>query len=220
MQHGVEASVPKALEEACDPRRSALLVYDMQVGIVGRLPGAGALTARVAEVLAAARRARTPVFFARHMTLPRALMGAAQLRGAMALQRVASPEHVVSNFVRDAPGFPIVPELEPRPEEAVFDKLAMSFFVGTPLDFALRDLGLGSFAIVGAVLELGLEPTVRHGADLGYLPVVVEDACFSLADISGDAAAKERALSALDRVGLRTDAATYASLLTRPQRRF
>jgi len=27
--------VPQSLEDACDPRRLALLVYDMQVGILG-----------------------------------------------------------------------------------------------------------------------------------------------------------------------------------------
>ena len=26
-------------------------------------------------------------------------------------------------------------------------------------------------------IEIGIEPTVRHGADLGYIPVVVTDAC-------------------------------------------
>jgi len=26
-------------------------------------------------------------------------------------------------------------------------------------------------------MEIGIEPTVRHGADLGYIPVVVKDAC-------------------------------------------
>jgi len=31
--------------------------------------------------------------------------------------------------------------------------------------------------IVGAVLEIGIEPTARHAADLGLLPVVVTDAC-------------------------------------------
>jgi nicotinamidase-related amidase len=32
-------------------------------------------------------------------------------------------------------------------------------------------------AIVGIAMEIGIEPTVRHGADLGYIPVVVKDAC-------------------------------------------
>ena len=50
----------------------------------------------------------------------------------------------------------------------------MSAFEGTFLDVALRDLGVNSFAICGIATEIGIEPTVRHGADLGYIPVVVE----------------------------------------------
>ena len=79
--------------------------------------------------------------------------------------------------LRDSPQFQIVPELEPLPSEAISDKIAMSAFSGTFLDMALRDLGIVSFAIVGIATEVGIEPTVRHGADLGYIPVVIEDTC-------------------------------------------
>ena len=53
----------------------------------------------------------------------------------------------------------------------------MSAFEGTPFNLALRDCGIDAFAIVGIAMEIGIEPTVRHGADLGYIPVVVKDAC-------------------------------------------
>ena len=33
------------------------------------------------------------------------------------------------------------------------------------------------FIIVGVATEIGIEPTARHGADLGYIPVLVTDAC-------------------------------------------
>lgn len=68
----------------------------------------------------------------------------------------------------------LVPELNPLPSEAVFDKIAMSAFEGTPLNFALRDCGVDAFFIVGIAMEIGIEPTVRHGADLGYIPVIVK----------------------------------------------
>src|SRR5262249_60153173 len=74
-------------------------------------------------------------------------------------------------------GFPIAPGLAPRADEAVFDKLAMSAFAGTPLEMALRDLGVRSFVIAGVALEIGIAPTIWHGVDLGLIPVVVTDAC-------------------------------------------
>ena len=75
------------------------------------------------------------------------------------------------------PGFQIVAELAPGADEAVFDKLALSAFAGTPLEMALRDLGVRAFAIAGVALEIGIAPTVWHAVDLGLIPVVVTDAC-------------------------------------------
>jgi nicotinamidase-related amidase len=111
------------------------------------------------------------------MSLPKELMGVSQFRMAMAWQRVKSVNEVKPWFLRDSPGFHLIPEVKPLPSEAVFDKIAMSAFEGTPLDIALRDCGIDSFAIVGIAMEIGIEPTARHGADLGYIPVVVKDAC-------------------------------------------
>src|SRR5262249_1587049 len=134
-----QIDIPRALEDVCDPRRLALLVYDMQVGIAGQIDGADLIIAKVRQVLEAARAASVRVFFTRHMSLPTQVMGASQYRMAMAWQRVDDPERVVPWFLRDTPGFALVPELQPLPSEAIFDKLAMSAFEGTPLAFALRD---------------------------------------------------------------------------------
>jgi biuret amidohydrolase len=70
-----------------------------------------------------------------------------------------SPEQVKPWFLRDDPAFQIIPELAPRPSEGVFDKLAMSAFEGTWLEFALRDCGINAFIIVGVATEIGIEPT-------------------------------------------------------------
>jgi nicotinamidase-related amidase len=202
--------IPVTLEEVCRPRRLALLVYDMQVDIVRHVAEPQQLVARVCEVLEAARQAGVRVFFGRHMSLPNELAGVFQLRTAMAWQRVGRVADVRSLFRPDEPGFQLVPELRPLPAEAVFDKLAMSMFVGTPLELALRDCGINAFAIVGAVLEIGIEPTVRHGADLGFIPIVVDDACGSVEDD-----ARERSLASMDYalMSLRTDAATFTRVL-------
>jgi len=44
-------------------------------------------------------------------------------------------------------------------------------------------------------MEIGIESTVRHGADLGYIPIVVADACGP-----GDAEA-ERAFEGMRFIG-------------------
>jgi nicotinamidase-related amidase len=143
-------------------------------------------------VLQAAREAGVRVIFMRHMSLPKELTGVFQLRMAMAWQRVSKVEEVKPWFLRDSPGFQIAPELAPLRSEAVFDKITMSAFESTPLDIALRDCAINTFIVVGVATEIGIEPTVRHGADLGYIPILVTDACGA-----GHQEAGERALDSL-----------------------
>jgi biuret amidohydrolase len=210
MQHHRNVLIPDTLADVCDPDRLALLVYDMQVGVISQLADGPQVTDRVRRVLESARRAGVRVFFSRYMTLPTELMGSFQLRTAMAWQRKDRVEDVVSPFLRDSPGFALVPQLVPLASEAIFDRLSMSAFEGTPLEFALRDAQVSAFAIVGIAIEVGIEPTVRHGADRGLIPVVVSDACGA-----GDHAAAKRSLDALATAGdaILTDISTFTGLI-------
>jgi len=193
MQRAFELDIPQTLDDICDPTRLALVVYDMQVGIVKQIENGQEITEKVLQVLDAARKAGIRVFFTRHMSLPKELMGVSQFRMAMAWQRVKSPYEVKPWFLRDAPGFHLIPEMNPLPSEAIFDKITMSAFEGTPLNIALRDCSIDAFAIVGIAMEIGIEPTVRQGSDLGYIPVVVTDACGS-----GHRDAAERSIAGLE----------------------
>lgn len=196
MQQAFGLNIPQTLDDVCDPTRLALVVYDMQVGIVKQIKNGQQITDKVLQVLDAARAARIRVFFMRHMSLPKELMGVSQLRMATAWQRVQSVDDVKPWFLRESPGFHLIPELNPLSSEAIFDKITMSAFEGTPLDIALRDCGIDSFAIVGVAMEIGIEPPVRHGADLGYIPVVVKDACGF-----GHSDAAERSIASLEFAG-------------------
>ncbi|MVU79140.1 isochorismatase family protein [Nocardia sp. ET3-3] len=175
MRHGNGLEIPETLEDVCAPERMALVVYDMQVGVLSQLEDGPRITERVAQVVAAARRGGYPVIFLRHIFLPKRLMGSFALRMAMSWQGVDSADQVVPILQRDTPGFHLVPELQPQEGETVFDKTSMSAFEGTPLASTLRDLGIGAYAIVGVALEIGIAPTVCHSTDLGFLPVVIRD---------------------------------------------
>ena len=210
MQHAYGLEIPLTLSDAADPRTMALLVYDMQAGVVGQIAGGAEVTRRVADVLESARSAGVRTFFTRHMSLPNEVAGASALRRAMAWQRVATAAETRPALLRGSPGFELVEELVPRSSEAVIDKIGMSAFVGTPLDIVLRDCGVSALAIAGVALEVGIEPTVRHATDLGYLPVLIEDACGA-----GSPAAAERSLESLRYAGetVFTDSAAFGAAL-------
>lgn len=91
MKRMLDLQIPQTLADVCDRKTLALLVYDMQVGIVKQLENGEAVVKQVVRVLDAARRAGVRVIFTRHLSLPRELMGAFQYRMAMAWQRLDDP---------------------------------------------------------------------------------------------------------------------------------
>ena len=206
--NGIE--IFSTLQELVHPHRTALLVYDMQVGIVPQIPDGPTILSKVLALLKATRRAGIRTIFTRHMSLPLELMGGFQYRMAMAWQRKQNPAEVSSPFLRDSPAFQLVPELQPLSSEAIFDKLAMSAFEGTPLQFTLRDCGIRSLILAGIALEIGIEPTCRQAADLGIIPILVRDACGA-----GNSEAADQCISTLAHMGdtIITDLKTISELL-------
>jgi biuret amidohydrolase len=193
MQHAFGMDVPESVAEMCQPPHVAVLVYDAQVGILPHVRDGALVLTQIRSVIKAARGAGVPVVYVRHVSVPPSHMGVGAMRTAMAWQRVERAEDVQSSFPHDASHTQLVDELKPEAGEPVFDKLGMSAFVGTPLELVLRDRGVITLILVGAVLEIGIEPTARHAADLGFLPVVVEDACGVV-----EREAAERSLASLD----------------------
>ena len=128
----------------------------------------------------------------------------------MAWQRAKTVADVKPWFLRDSPAFQLITDLSPLASEAIFDKITMSAFEGTPLDIALRDCAINSFIIVGVATEIGIAPTIRHGADLGYVPIVVTDACGA-----GNPEAAEHAMANVKYMGdaIMTDAQSICEVL-------
>lgn len=189
-------SIPETLHELCDPTQCALIVYDMQVGIVSQIPDGQQIVEACARLLASARRSNMRVFYTRHIFLPNQSAGVGQLRRSMIWQRKDDPSQTVPLMLQGDNSWQIVPELSPIPGDVILDKITMSAFESTFLNLALRDLQLKSFIIAGIALEVGIEPTVRHGVDLNLIPVIASDACGSR-----DQVLKDRSLATLRQMG-------------------
>lgn len=202
--------IPRSVDEICDPRRTALIVYDMQAGVVSQIANGSQIVAAVGRIVEAARRGGYRIYFTRHQWLPNRYAGVAQLRRAMIWQHKSNPSETHPFFNIGSVDWQIVPELAPLNDEVTIDKITMSCFSGTYLDIALRDAGIDSFIIAGIALEIGIEPSVRHALDLNYIPVVVPDACGY-----GDVNARDRSLAMLAYTGevLTTDTNTISQLL-------
>jgi nicotinamidase-related amidase len=177
MKSAYGVTVPGDLREICSPDRAAIIVYDMQAAIVPQLADGQSILRGCQQLLAAARANGYRIFYTRHIFLPNATAGVGQFRRAMVWQRKDDPMDTKPLFTATSPASKIVPELTPTEDDVVIEKITMSAFEGTYLDIAFRDANLVAFIIAGIALEVGIEPTIRQGLDLNYIPILVSDLC-------------------------------------------
>lgn len=159
-----------------DLRRSVLVVWDMQGGIAGRASNRTEIVPKIADLLAAYRARKFPVVYSRHTSPPDGW-------GNPAMARSMARRGMPPGGFRLAPGmleWEILPELEPHAEDLVLAKLTPSFFVGTPLESMLRFRNVETLVLTGVSTDGGILTTARHAANLGFHPLVAEDAVGSM----------------------------------------
>ena len=151
-----------------DAGRTALVVIDLQRGIVGANPAphSGAdVVARAASVARALRKAGGTVVWVRVTPSP---------DGNDALHPLTDAPPVSGE--RPPDWADLVPELDRAPQDIVITKRQWGAFYGTELDLQLRRRGVDTILLCGITTNIGVETTARDAYDRGYQQVFVEDA--------------------------------------------
>jgi nicotinamidase-related amidase len=172
--------MPVDLAQLVDPDHTAIVVFEMQRGVVGdlhRMPEMGVeversgVIANTADLVRAARAARI-----------RVIHSIVDWRSDRAAMIVSSPllaimtkydDHVLAG----APTAEIVPELGPEPEDIVSSRASgVSPFTATNLDHLLRSERATTVVAAGAGLTMGILGLAIEAIGLGYSVVVPDDA--------------------------------------------
>lgn len=184
--------LPLQTKDFLDPRRAALVMWDMQNGLAGRAPRVASIRDNALKLLDAAERQKMPVIWSRHILPPLHLTTGPFLLFLMKKQKVDRPDKLVPTMQAGMEDTNFIDGLKPLPHHIVLEKSQPSLFVDTPLDLRLKTLGVDTLIIGGVATDIGIEFTCRHAAALGYFTVVVEDASGAYSD-----AAHERSLAFL-----------------------
>src|SRR6476620_3228676 len=187
-----------------DPRRSALVIQDMQNDVIiegGAFAESGApahaiaqnAVANVADLAAACRAAGVPVIHIWYLVEA----GAAGLKqNAPLFQGVKEADALVRGTWGAAPA----EGLEAQDGDHVVEKMRMNGFYETRLDILLRGLGVDQLVITGAWTNMSIEHTARQAADAGYRAVVASY-CSSTVDDEWQNAALSYAMQNVASVG-------------------
>ena len=152
-----------------DPKRVALVVIDLQKGIVGSPTApypASSVVANAARLADACRSRGAFVVLVHVGPSP---------DGKDALHPLidAQPARTAP-----APGWDeFVPGIGPKPGDHVVRKRQWGAFYGTDLDLQLRRRGVDTILLCGVSTNFGVESTARDAYERGYNQVFVEDAC-------------------------------------------
>jgi nicotinamidase-related amidase len=149
---------------------AALLVMDVQVGIVDRLGEPEALLDRLAIAVDAARSAGVPVIFVRVAFREGYPEIAASNRTFSALATRGA-------FDESSPATQLHPRVAPRSGEVVVVKRRTSAFAGSDLAEVLRAGRIDTLVLTGIATSGVVLSTLRQAADLDYGLAVLADAC-------------------------------------------
>ncbi|WP_406116159.1 MFS transporter [Streptomyces sp. NBC_01014] len=156
--------------------KSALLVMDVQQGIVERFGEDPAYLSRLREVIDAARTGGLPVvyvvvgFRTGHPEIT------SRNKNFGALPGSESALHG-GGFAEGDPAARIHPDVAPQPGDVVVTKKRVSAFAGSDLDMVLRAGGIDSLVLTGIATSGVVLSTLRQAADLDFVLTVLEDCC-------------------------------------------
>jgi nicotinamidase-related amidase len=175
-----------------DSRRTAIVVIDLQKGIINR-PGAplpaATVIANSARLLAAARQSGAQPVLVHVGGSP---------DGADRLHPTADqPTRAGGQMPPD--WSELLPELDRQPGDIVILKRQWGAFYGTDLDLQLRRRGLGAIVLCGIATEFGVESTARDAYERGYELIFAVDAMTGL-NAESHANAIERIFPRMGRV--------------------
>jgi ureidoacrylate peracid hydrolase len=178
---------------AIDPRRTAVLVIDMQndFGAVGGMferagldiSGIQAAAAKIPPVLAAAREAEIPIVYVKMEHAPD-LSDVGPFNGPHWVKHipmrvgetVMAPDGSASRIlIRDTWNTDILPELTPAPDDSIVSKTRYSAFFETELHDVLQGLGAIELLVTGCTTSICVESTLRDAMFRNYTCVVLED---------------------------------------------
>lgn len=180
--------------EKLDPRHTALVLIDLQKGIMPLAQGPHSVETVLQNAGALAQRSRA-------LGMPVVLV-----RVGWSANYADAPRQPVDQPLNVPPGglpeswFELAAALAPAPSDIMILKRQWNAFYGTELDLQLRRRTIDTIILGGISTNLGVESTARAAWETGYATVLAEDACSAVHGAAAHRFAIETIMPRISRV--------------------
>jgi nicotinamidase-related amidase len=182
--------IPNQLNEIVDPKRTILLVWDMQNDQGGGSFNKEALIRNAPPLIAAAAAAHVKTVYTRQTPFLWSEEAITWIRRAMINEKVDHPSKLKPRRLRGSTNWQIMDPFKPAQEDIVIDKRRPSMFVGNEFETIMHNIGANTVVMIGCTTDGGVEMTVRDGHNRGHLMVVVRDCVGTYTEEGHNAALK------------------------------
>jgi nicotinamidase-related amidase len=182
--------IPNDLREIIDPKRSVLLVWDMQNDQAGGSFNKEALIRNAPPLIDAAAKAKVKTVYTRQTPFLWKDEAAVWIRRGMKDQKVDHPSKLKPRRLHGSVGWNIMEPFKPRPEDTVIDKRRPTMFIGNEFETIMSNLGLTTIVMIGCTTDGGVEATVREGFNRSYFMVIPRDCVGTYTEEGHNAALK------------------------------
>ncbi len=167
--------IPETLQEVVDPKRTVLLVWDMQNDQAGSSFNKEEFLRTTPPLIGIAKLAGVPVVYTQSTPYPWNHESPAMIRRAMKGQNVDHPSKLKPRRLRGSFGWQLIEPFKPQEDDVTIDKRRATVFLGTEFESLMNHWGARTIVMVGCTTDGGVEGTVRDGYYRGYFMVVVKD---------------------------------------------
>jgi nicotinamidase-related amidase len=151
--------------------RPALIIWNMQKGVVYRAKRMNELIPHIKDLSESARKYNVPIIYGQHANVPYKWMDPETRK--MLTKMGVEPRNAWMQL--GSPEWEIVQDLKPDPSDLVLPVHTSSFFKGTMLDEFLHMDNIRTLILTGFASHSGILITARESVMNGYHVVVVED---------------------------------------------
>ena len=170
-----DTRIMQTLPEIIDPKHTALVVWDVQNGMVADIFNSSEFLKNIKLLIKSAREQGIPLFYTKITPLPTSLESPFRMYMMMRRLGIDDPQKLPIHLPVGSPRSEIHGEVGPAEGDIVINKNTASIFIGTNFENMLRNAGIKTVIFSGISTEVGIDSSAREAVNRSFYTIVASE---------------------------------------------